>query len=327
MKISNETKIGALAAISIALLILGFNFLKGKTLFEHDKRLYAVFDKVEGLAKSNPVTINGLQVGKVAELHERDKMVSGIIVSIDITKEVTIPDNSLVFVNKALFGEGNLVIKLGNSNRFVGDGDTLQSTANPSLLENVQQSVTPAVNNLNSAIQALEVLIANINSVLDPNTKNNLQNTVANAAATTAQLRNLLNAQTGALAQSLQNMNEFTSNLNKNNESINSTVKNLEAATAKLANADVDAVIKNLQTSTNNLNELTTKINSKEGSLGLLVNDKSLYNNLQNSVRSLNILLDDIRVNPKRYVSISVFGKKNKGGYLEAPLDSLKKKP
>jgi len=326
MKISNETKIGALAAISIALLILGFNFLKGKTLFEQNKRLYAVFDKVEGLAKSNPVTINGLQVGKVADLHERDKMVSGIIVTIDLTKEVTIPDNSLVFVNKALFGEGNLEIKLGNSNRFAGDGDTLRSTTNPSLLENVQQSVTPAVNNLNSAIQALEVLIANINSILDPNTKNNLQNVVANAAATTAQLRNLLNAQTGALAQSLQNMNEFTSNLNKNNESINKTVKNLEAATAKLANADVDGVIKNLQTATSNLNEMTSKINSKEGSLGMLVNDKSLYNNLQNSVKSLNILLDDIRVNPKRYVSISVFGKKNKGGYLEVPLDSAKKK-
>jgi phospholipid/cholesterol/gamma-HCH transport system substrate-binding protein len=88
----------------------------------------------------------------------------------------------------------------------------------------------------------------------------------------------------------------------------------------------VDAVIKNLQTATNNLNQLTTKFNSKEGTLGMLVNDKALYNNLTNSVRSLNILLDDLRVNPKRYVSISVFGKKNKGGYLETPLDSAKKK-
>src|SRR6185369_14553131 len=135
MKISNETKIGALAAVSIALLILGFNFLKGKTLFEHDKRLYAVFDKVEGLTKSNPVTINGLQVGKVADLHERDKNISGIIVAIDLTKEVNIPRNSLVVVDKAIVGEGSLVIKLGNSNEYTKNGDTLQSTANPGLLE------------------------------------------------------------------------------------------------------------------------------------------------------------------------------------------------
>src|SRR3954465_5649289 len=326
MKISNETKIGLLAAIAIALLILGFNFLKGKTLFEHDKRLFVVFDKVEGLAKSNPVMINGLQVGKVADLHEKDKSVSSIIVSIGLTKDVDIPNNSLVFVNKALFGEGNLVIKMGNSNKLVVDGDTLQSTANPGLLESVQTSVTPAVNNLNSAIQALEVLIANVNSILDPNTKNNLQIIAANAAASTTALRNLLVAQNGALAQSLKNMSEFTANLNKNNEAINKTVDNLQTATAKLANADIDAVIKNLQTATNNLNQMTSKINSREGSLGMLINDKALYNNLQNSVRSLNILLDDVRVNPKRYVSISVFGKKNKGGYLETPLDSLKKK-
>jgi phospholipid/cholesterol/gamma-HCH transport system substrate-binding protein len=326
MKISNETKIGLLAAIAIALLILGFNFLKGKTLFERDKRLFVVFDKVEGLAKSNPVMINGLQVGKVADLHERDKSVSSIIVSIGLTKDVDIPNNSLVFVNKALFGEGNLVIKMGNSNKLVVDGDTLQSTANPGLIESVQSSVTPAVNNLNSAIQALEVLIANVNSILDPNTKNNLQIIAANAAASTTALRNLLVAQNGALAQSLKNMSEFTANLNKNNEAINKTVENLQTATAKLANADIDAVIKNLQTATNNLNQMTSKINSREGSLGMLINDKALYNNLQNSVRSLNILLDDVRVNPKRYVSISVFGKKNKGGYLETPLDSLKKK-
>ena len=327
MKISNETKIGALAAVSIALLILGFNYLKGKTLFESSDRLYAIFDKVEGLAKSNPVTINGLQVGKVADLHERDKKMSGIVVTIDLTKEVDIPDNSLVFVNKALFGEANLVIKLGNGNQYVKNGDTLKSTNNPGLLESVSQSVTPAVNNLNSAIQSLEVLIANVNSLLDPNTKNNLQSVIANTAASTAALRNLLNSETGALAQSLNNLNAFTSNLNKNNESINKTVHNLETTTSKLANANIDEAIKNLQTATNNINQMTTKLNSKDGSFGMLVNDRALYNNIENSVKSLNTLLDDIRVNPKRYLSISLIGRKNKGGYLESPLnDSLKKK-
>ena len=100
MKISNETKIGALAAVSIAVLILGFNYLKGSNLFEKSDKIYAVFGKVDGLAVSNPVSINGLQIGKVASLHEKDKNLSGIIVAIDLTKDINIPNNSLVFVNK-----------------------------------------------------------------------------------------------------------------------------------------------------------------------------------------------------------------------------------
>jgi len=326
MKISNETKIGALAAVSIALLILGFNFLKGQTLFEHKKQFFAVFANVNGLAKSNPVKINGFQIGKVGDLKERDKSLSAIIVPISLNKEVDIPNNSVAFVDKDLLGTTSLVIRMGNGNQYLKDGDTLASADNPGLLDNVQAQIAPAVGKLNSAIQSLEVLINNVNSVLDPNTKNNLQSVIANSAAATASLRNLLSTQTGALAQSLNNMQAFTDNLNKNNAGINQTVENLKTATGKLAQADIDQAIKNLENATKNLNDFTAKVNSKEGSLGMMLNDKSLYNNIENTVRSLNILLDDLRVNPKRYVSFSLIGRKNKGGYLEAPLDSLKKK-
>src|SRR5688572_22660387 len=161
MKISNETKIGALAAVSISVLILGFNYLKGSNLFEKSDKIYAVFTKVDGLATSNPVTINGLQIGKVASLHEKDKNLSGIIVAIDLTKEINIPDNSLVFVNKELLGSPSLVIRLGNNANYLKNGDTIQSTIKPDVFENVQASINPAINNLNSAIQSLEVLIAN----------------------------------------------------------------------------------------------------------------------------------------------------------------------
>jgi phospholipid/cholesterol/gamma-HCH transport system substrate-binding protein len=320
MKISNETKIGALAAVSIAVLIFGFNYLKGKKIFDKDEKIYAVFQKVDGLAVSNPVSINGLQIGKVASLHEKDKNLSGIIVAIDLVKDINIPNNSLVFVNKELLGSPSLVIKMGNSNVYLQNGDTIKSTYKPDVFENVQSSINPAINNLNSAIQSLEVLIANVNSVFDPNTKNNFQSVIANLAASSASVRNLLNAQTGVMAQTMNNLNTFTGNLNKNNESLNRTVSNLETTTSKLAKADIEKVIQSLQATANNLNEVTNKINSNNGSLGLLLNDKKLYSNLENSSRSLNILLDDLRVNPKRYVNISLIGRKNKGGYLEAPL-------
>ncbi len=321
MKISNETKIGALAAISIAVLILGFNYLKGKKLFDDSTKIYAVFGKVDGLAVSNPVSINGLQIGKVSSLHEKDKNLSGIIVAIDLIKDINIPNNSLVFVNKELLGSPSLVIKMGNSKVYLHNGDTVQSTYKPDVFENVQSSINPAINNLNSAIQSLEVLIANVNSMFDPNTKNNFQTVIANLAASSASVRNMLNTQTGMFAQTMGNLNTFTSNLNKNNEALNRTVSNLETTTAKLAKADIEKVIQSLQATANNLNEVTNKINSKDGSVGLLLNDKKLYTNLENSTRSLNILLDDLRVNPKRYVNISLIGRKNKGGYLEAPLN------
>lgn len=326
MKISNEAKIGALAAVSIAVLILGFNYLKGKSLFNKSTKMYTVFPSTGGLLVSNPVLINGLPVGKVSNLTKRDKSVSAIIVTIDFTEDVEIPNNSMAFVNKELLGSPSLVIKMGNSNALLKGGDTIQSTVKPDVFENVQASITPAINNLNSAIQSLEVLIANVNSIFDPNTKNNFQSVIANLAASSASIRTLLNAQTGVAAQAMGNLNTFTANLNKNNESLNRTVANLETTTSKLAKADIDKVINSLQTTANNLNDVTNKINSNNGSLGMLLNDKKLYSSLENSARSLNILLDDLRVNPKRYVNISLIGRKNKGGFLEAPLNDSTKR-
>ncbi|HEX2683257.1 MAG TPA: MlaD family protein [Ferruginibacter sp.] len=326
MKISNETKIGALAAVSIAVLILGFNYLKGKTLFSKSTKMFTVFPSTGGLTVSNPVLINGLPVGKVANLKQRDKSVSAIVVTVDFSEEVEIPNNSMAFVNKELLGSPSLIIKMGNSNALLKNGDTIASTIKPDVFENVQASITPAINNANSAIQSLEVLIANVNSMFDPNTKNNFQSVIANLAATSASLRNMLNAQTGVMAQTMSNLNTFTGNLNKSNESINRTVGNLETATARLAKVDIDKVLQTLQDAVGNLNDVTKKINSNNGSLGLLLNDKKLYANLENSARSLNILLDDLRVNPKRYVNISLIGRKNKGGYLEAPLNDSTKR-
>lgn len=320
MKISNETKIGALAAISIAVLILGFNYLKGKSLFDKSTQIYSVFGKVDGLAVSNPVTINGYPIGKVASMHEKDKNLTGIIVAIELTKDIHIPKNSLVFVNKELLGSPTLVIRLGNDPTYLQNGDTIQSTYKPDVFENVQASINPAINNLNSAIQSLEVLIANVNTMFDPRTKGNFQSVIANLAASSASLRDMMNKQTGIMSQTLGNLNTFTANLNKNNEGLNRTVSNLETATSKIAAANIEKVITSLQATATNLQDVTTKINSDKGSLGLLLNDKKLYTNLENSTRSLNILLDDLRVNPKRYVNISLIGRKNKGGYLEAPL-------
>lgn len=143
--------------------------------------------------------------------------------------------------------------------------------------------------------------------------------------ASTASLEQMMNIQNGAVAQSMNNLNSFTENLAANNNKINNTMSNVETTTSNLAKADIAGSVNNLQKAIDKLNNLLNKLDSKEGSLGLLMNDKSLYNNLNNTVRSVNTLVDDLKTHPKRYVNISVFGKKDKSTPLTAPLnDSIK---
>jgi phospholipid/cholesterol/gamma-HCH transport system substrate-binding protein len=328
MKIANETKIGILAVIAVAGLILGFNYLKGSSLFEHTKKLYAVFDNVEGMELSNSVQINGLQIGTVSAINESDKdLTRGIVVTITMKKDVHIPSNSIGEINSGLISAATIIITKGDSTQFLKDGDTLQTKQKSNLFAQVEQSVNPVILKLGGTLTSLDSLVQVIGTMFDPRLKNNFSSIVANLAASSAHLQVLLNEQSGALAQSLKNVNEFTGNLAKNNEHINKTMENVEKTTSNLAAARIPETLANLQSAINELRGAIGKVNSPSGTLGLLLNDKMLYENLANTSRSLTTLLDDIRLHPKRYVNISVFGKKDKNGPLMAPLPDSVSKP
>jgi len=323
MKISNEFKIGVLAVVAVAGLILGFNYLKGSSAFHHNKKLYAVFDNVEGMEVSNAVLINGLQIGSVSAINESDQdLTRGIVVTIALKKDVHIPKNSIGVINSGLISSASIVITKGDDAQFLQDGDTLQTKKKSNLLAQVQESVNPVILKLGGTLTSLDSLIQAIGAMFDPRLKGNLSATIANLAASTAQLQLLLNAQTGALAQSLKNVNTFTANLAKNNDHITHTLENVEKTTSNLAAAKIPETVESLQSAVNDMKGLVSKVSNNNGSLGLLLNDKKLYQNLEATARSLNILLDDVRVHPKRYVNISVFGKKDKSGPLMAPVDS-----
>jgi phospholipid/cholesterol/gamma-HCH transport system substrate-binding protein len=328
MKISNETKIGVLAVVAIIALILGFNFLKGSSLFEHTKKLYAVFDDVEGMELSNTVQINGLQIGNVSAINEADKdLKGGIVVTILLKKDVHIPENSVAEINSGLISSSSIVITKGDAPQFLTDGDTLQTKKKSNLLSQVQQSVNPVILKLGGTLTSLDSLVQVIGTMFDPKLKNNFSAIIANMAATTAQLQILLNAQTGALAKSLKNTEAFTDNLAKNNDKVTQTMANVEKATGNLAAAKIPETVETLQGTVTELRGLIAKLSNNNGSLGLLLNDKKLYQNLEGTSRSLNTLLDDVRLHPKRYVSISVFGRKDKNGPLMAPLSDSASKP
>lgn len=332
MTVSNETKVGALTAIAITLLILSFNFLKGKTLLKTGNYIYAKYTDTKGIKISNPVFVKGFQVGAVADIENADPNLQSIIVSIKLTDAYNIPVNSVAVINENPLGTPSIEIKLGDNKAFLQQGDTLLTAESKGILSGVMDKLGPVTQQLEKTIATLDTVLKNLNTVFDPQTKNNLQSVIANVNKTTeslvvssASLQQMLNQQTGSIAQSINNVNKFTKNLSENNERINQSINNVTKATENFSKADLVGSVDQLKTAIGNLNALVAKINSDEGSLGKLINDKALYNNLNNTIRSANILVDDLRIHPKRYVNISVFGKKDKTGPLMAPIaDSIK---
>ncbi|MCO5239148.1 MAG: MlaD family protein [Chitinophagaceae bacterium] len=324
MKISNETKVGALTAIAITLLILGFNFLKGKPIFEKSFKVYTIFQSVKGLSVSNAVMINGLQVGKVYKMQETDKNLSGILVTLNLNKNINIPKNSFVSISGSLLGNTTLEIELGDAADYLNNGDTLHTKNALGLLDQVKGSLDPTMIKINASLQTLDSVLKLIGNVFDPHTQNNVQALFANLAASTAHLNSLLNTQTGALAQTLSNVSSFTGNLKKNNDTITAIFTNLKSTTENLAGSDLKQTLSKLDEAVAGLSTTLHKINNSEGTLGLLVNDKKLYTNLNSTANSLNVLLQDFRIHPRRYTGGLVFGKKDKSPPLMTALpDSL----
>ncbi len=333
MKISNETKVGALTAVAITLLILGFNFLKGKTLFKTGNIIYAKYTDTKGIMVSNGVFISGFQVGSVYDIENADKNLSAIVVAIKLKDNYNIPANSIASIKENPLGNASITIALGDAATYVKSGDTILTASNAGLLGDVMNKLGPVGDQIKNTVGSLDSVLKNINTIFDPATKNNLQEVIANINKTTASLvvssasiQAMLNQQTGAITASMNNVNSFTKNLADNNDKVTRMLGNVEKTTENLSKADIDGTIAQLKNSIETLNTILGKMSSTDGSLGKLLNDKALYDNLTNTVRSANILMDDLRVHPKRYVNISVFGKKDKTGPLMAPLDSTKGK-
>jgi phospholipid/cholesterol/gamma-HCH transport system substrate-binding protein len=327
MKVTNETKIGALTSIAIVLLLLGYNFLRGKDLFTHSKKIYAVFKNVDGLELSNSVSIKGLNIGSVYAIKATDKNIDGILVVISIKQDVNIPKNSIATINSSLINSSNIIITKGDSTEMLQDEDTLQTVDKGGLLSEVQGRLGPVMKSLNKTLGSLDSLITQVTQLFNPDVKNNFASIISNLARSSASLQIMLNDRTSALAHTMVHLDSFTNNLASNNQRITGTLDNLEKTTAKLSNAKIDETLQSAQSAMDALKDAINKVNSTNGTAGLLLNDKKLYNNLENTTRSLNILLDDLRMHPKRYVNISVFGSKDKKGPLTAPLNDTTANP
>lgn len=326
MKISNETKIGVLTALALTLLILGFNFLKGKTFFGNKKTINAEFTNIQGLVNSNPVIINGMQVGSVYSI-ENAKDMKSIFVEMNLTKEVNIPKNSVALIRTNPLGTPSIEIKLGDATEYLKNSDSIRTAPSESFINAAVQKLDPVLNEVETTVKHLDSLLVSVNNIVDPLAKNNIQAILANLnqvtyslTASTASLQKLLNTQTGALAQTLDNLNAITGNFANNSGKVNHIMDNLDKTTTRFAELNVKETMDTLNATIASLKSAMANLNNKNGTVGMLLNDPRLYNNLASTANKLNLLLDDIKTHPKRYVSISVFGKKNNTVPLAVPL-------
>ena len=320
MKISNETKVGALTVFSVALLFIGFNFLKGRDVFSSTKKIYAVFTDLGSLEKSNEVKINGLPVGAVYQKKEKDKDVSAIVVTITLTRDINIPKNSVAYIASSLVGSSFIVIERGDASEMLQDGDTISTRKETGLLGDVKAQLDPTINSFRGILDSLKKTLAGINNILDGPTRQHLRQTIANLDSASSSLRFYMQPGQGPLHQTLTNIESVSSHLKASATSIEATVENAKSFSSQLASLNIRQTADSLDEVIKQLKKLTSSLNEGEGTLGAILKDRTVYDQLNQTVLSAELLLDDLRTHPKRYVNFSIFGKKEKNPPLQFPL-------
>ena len=291
------------------------NFLKGKGVFDNAKIFYVVYDRIDGLGVSNPVLINGFSVGQVRDIRFLPDTSGRLIVEIAIKDSYKIPGESVARIfSSDLMGTKAIELVFGNGNYLQESGDTLIADFEGSLQELVSLQMLPLKNKAEDLMKQMEEAIEIVNYIFNEETRHDIMSSFKNIKITfknfensSSNLDSIVNDGKNKMENILNNVESITENLNKNNELITNTLKNLSIISDSIAKSNLKQTIDETYLVLAQLNDITTKINNSEGSLGLLLNNDTLYNNLEDVTYNLNRLLDDMRKNPKRYVHFSVF--------------------
>ncbi len=317
MKLTKEIKTAILVIVSIFLFIWGYNFLKGKDLFDSSTRVYVVYDNVAGLVNSAPVTLNGLSIGKVNSINIQPD--GKLLVEMQITTDFPIAKSSVAEIyDSGLVGGRQIAIKPNFQDKdYIKTGDYLKASSKLGLTDALAQQLEPLQYKVQKLLDNADVLFTNVNEILDERTKQNLKNSIAE-----------LNKTLSEFSVASKNINEMIAD---NKSKINSTTTNFDKTAANfskmsdsLAKANLGQTVKNLEKTLANVDKIMTDIEQGKGTMGKLMKDDAMYNNFTNTSKELELLLQDVRLNPTRYVNVSVFGKKNKP-YVAPVNDTIKK--
>ncbi|MFY0674472.1 MAG: MCE family protein [Bacteroidia bacterium] len=313
MKLSDEFKVGVFATIAIVILILGVNFLKGRDVFASNDMLYAKYRKIDGLTKANPVYLNGLQVGKVVEIEtaydENDTLI--ITVGFTVDPEVKIPTGSVAFIGKPdILGSMAIILSPAkNQSILAEDGEFLIGKNKVDIFAQMEAVLTPLKAEAEELISGMSKTIGELEKTFDEGTQEDIKESVSNLKDAMVSVKSIMRKGDGEFKSITANFKEAGSNLKSSSQKLDETLDNINTLTDSLKQAPINSVVVEAKLALEKLNKVLTAAEGDESTLGMLVNDKELYEKLDSAVESFDELAKDIKAHPKTY--LAPLGKKN----------------
>jgi phospholipid/cholesterol/gamma-HCH transport system substrate-binding protein len=303
--VSKEIKVGLLAVVALVALAVGFNLLRGSNLLSSDRTYYAIYPKVDGLNVGAPVILNGIKVGQVKNLELQPNQGNAIKASLELEKGITLGDSTKAGLSGSLLGSKTITLLLGKNSKEFNGGETLQTTTAVSITDIVQARATVLLDTVNSTL-------SHINGFLNKDAQTNIQGTLVGARQSTEALQKLIASNQANINQITHNLAQMSAALNKSTAKLDRIASNFTQLSDSLKSAPIGPTMRNLNATMaeaqTSLKGVSSALTDKKGSLGKLINDTLLYNNLNATAASSNELISDMKANPKRYVHFSVFG-------------------
>ena len=305
MKLSREIKTAILVISSILLFIWGYSFLKGKDLFTSDKNVFVVYDNILGLAPSAPVTLNGFRIGKVNNIKINPD--GKLLVELQIQNEFPISKSSVaeIYDSGLVGGKEIAIIPNLEDKSVIEDGDFLKPSRKLGLTENIAVKLEPFEKKIQLLLDNANVMLTNINQVLDASTQANIKNSLAELNKTLTEFSQISKSANQMIAENRSKLNSTLTNFDK-------TSANFATISDSLAKANLGQTVKNLEKTLSSVDKIMADMQAGKGTMGKLMKDDKMYTNFTNASKELELLLEDLRLHPTRYINVSLFGKKEK---------------
>ncbi len=309
---TNQAKVGIFTTITVAIFVLGFYFLKGINLFQRKNVYYAVYDRVDGLYKSNLIEINGFPIGRVGQM-QRNPETGKIVVELDLDKSVKVPKSDstvALLVSTDFLGSKKVRLVFGTSSVFMEDGDTISTLFKKDLTEQLGSQIDPIMNDVKKMLPSLDSTINGIKMLFDVKNPKSIYTTLATVNDALSKVDTILAQNQKSLQLTLGNLQSITANVQKSNDAVTHMLNNASSFTDSLQQANIKQTVENLNATVLKLNGILADVNQGKGTLGKLVKGDELYTKIDSTVGSLNTLLKDVKARPYRYISINVLGSK-----------------